>query len=275
MLQVHQLIFYPVKSLAGISADEVELTDRGFKHDRRFMLVDEQHVFLSQRDVPAMALFRTLIQGEKLQIWQRSEPEDRLEISLDQDPSTGRVVARVWDDFVNSQYVSEEADHWFSSKLDLPCRMVYMPDNSQRNVDSMYALNKEITSYSDGFPYLLIGESSLQDLNRRMESPLPMNRFRPNIVMSGGNPYEEDAIAQFSIHDLNFFIVKPCARCVTTTTDQETGHTGKEPLKTLAGYRMWQNKVYFGQNVLCDGEGKIRVGDEIRVIAVRSPMPPL
>ncbi len=129
-----------------------------------------------------------------------------------------------------------------------------------------YALNNDITNFSDGYPVLIIGQASLDDLNSRLSERLPMNRFRPNIVFTGGTPFQEDEMLHFKINGLDLYCVKPSARCVVTTTNQETGVTGKEPLKTLASYRSKNNKVYFGQNVLVKGEGKINVGDKIEIM---------
>jgi uncharacterized protein YcbX len=141
-----------------------------------------------------------------------------------------------------------------------------MPDHSQRLVDFNYAQQNEITSFSDGYPLLIIGQASLDDLNQKLAQPLPMNRFRPNIVFTGGYPFQEDEMKAFEINDINFYGVKPCARCVITTIDQQTGEKNKEPLKTLSTYRMWDNKVYFGQNLLYNNTGTLHAGDKITLL---------
>jgi uncharacterized protein YcbX len=141
-----------------------------------------------------------------------------------------------------------------------------MPDYSRREVDPDYAPNKEITSFSDAYPLLLIGQASLDDLNKRLAEPVPMNRFRPNIVVEGWEPYEEDTIRKFSIGDVEFEAVKPCARCVLTTINQDTAEKGKDPLKTLASYRSRNNKVLFGQNLLYNGEGYLQKGMELHFL---------
>ena len=145
-----------------------------------------------------------------------------------------------------------------------------MPDASKRKVDTDYALNHELTGFSDAFPVLMIGQASLDDLNSRLESPVPMNRFRPNIVFTGGTAFEEDTMQHFQINGIDLYAVKPCARCVVTTIDQETGDTAKEPLKTLASYRTGNNKVYFGQNILYKQQGTIKVGDELKVVQTKT-----
>lgn len=239
---------------------------RGLENDRRFMLVDGNGLFLTQRQHTSMALLRTAIEEVELIVWHKDNSSQQLRFPLAPEPSLSVTTVKVWDDYCEAQYVSDKADKWFSEKLNSPCRLLYMPESTKRMVDPVYALNNDITSFSDGYPLLLAGQSSLDDLNGRMIEALPMDRFRPNIVMAGGQPFEEDSMEQFSVNGINFYGVKLCGRCVVTTTNQETGATGKEPLKTLAGYRMANNKVYFGQNVLCGGEGVIRSGDEIVVI---------
>lgn len=272
MLSISQLYIYPVKSLGGIAVNRAIVTERGFENDRRYMLVDTDGLFLTQRQLPSMALLRTAIEGSQLIIWHKDRALEKLRLPLVPRHSLSAAIVKVWDDYCEAHYVSDEADKWFSDKLNSPCRLLYMPESTQRMVDPVYALNNDITSFTDGYPVLLIGQSSLDDLNGRMEEALPMDRFRPGIVMVGGQPFDEDKMAQFSINDINFYGVKLCARCTITTTNQETGVTGKEPLKTLANYRMTNNKVYFGQNVLCGGKGVIKVGDAINSIKVKSSL---
>jgi len=266
MLSISQLYIYPVKSLGGIAVNTAVVTDRGLENDRRFMLVDANGQFLTQRECPSMALLRTAIHTLELMVWHKDQPSGKLRLPLVPGSSLSTTTVKVLDDYCEAQYVSDEADKWFSEKLNSPCRLLYMPDSTKRMVDPVFALSNDITSFSDGYPILLTGQSSLDDLNGLMNDALPMDRFRPNLVMTGGQPFEEDSMEQFSVNGINFYGVKLCGRCVVTTTDQETGITGKEPLKTLATYRMANNKVYFGQNVLCGGEGLIRVGDEINII---------
>ena len=269
MVSISQLYIYPVKSLGGIAVKDAMVTERGLQNDRRFMLVDENNQFLTQREHQMMALLRTGIEHNELIVYQKHNPAEKLRLPLVPEPTSLTSMVNVWDDWCEGQYISEEADKWFSKKLNFSCRLVYMPESSRRKVDSVYARNHDITSFSDGYPVLLISQSSLDDLNSRMEEALPMNRFRPNIVITGTHPFEEDTMEQFSINEIDFYGVKLCARCVVTTTNQDTGDTGKEPLKTLAQFRRIDNKVLFGQNVLCDGEGAIRVGDEIKIVKTK------
>jgi uncharacterized protein YcbX len=267
MLFISQLFIYPIKSLGGIAVNEAEVTSRGLKYDRRYMLVDNNNTFITQRDFSAMALLRTAIESNKLVVYHINDLFNKLFLPLNPSSPDAFTVVRIWDDSCEAQYVSEEADKWFSNKLNFQCRLVYMPESTKRNVDPQFAINNDITSFSDGYPLLLVGQASLDDLNSRLGEPVPINRFRPNIVMRGGFPFQEDKMEQFSINGIMFYGVKPCSRCVVTATNQETAIKDKEPLRTLARYRLYNNKPLFGQNVLCNGAGVIKTGDEIIIMA--------
>jgi len=264
MLTVSEIYIYPIKSLGGIKLSEASLTDRGFEHDRRWMLIDENNRFLSQRQVNGMCFLEVSLHEEGLLVINTNKSDFYYKIPF-KPVDAETVTVTVWDDTCTAQLVSKEADAWFSGQLDMSVRLVYMPDDSIRRVDRSYAHNEEITSLSDGYPLLLIGQSSLDDLNSKLKEPVPMNRFRPNIVFEGGLPFQEDDMKEFSIAGVSFYGVKPCARCVMTTIDQVSGKKSKEPLKTLSTYRQRNNNIYFGQNLLFHGQGTIRVGDTIIV----------
>jgi uncharacterized protein YcbX len=262
MLQISHLFTYPIKSLGGIELQNAQLTDRGLEYDRRWLLVDEQNQFLTQRNFPRMALLKTAIKENKLIVYEKDNEDDSL--TLDLEPSIGKnLQVDIWDDNCEAHHIDTIADDWFSHKLNRNVKLVYMPNSSKRFVDKNYAIQNDITSFTDGYPILLIGQASLDDLNSWLEEPVPMNRFRPNIVFTGGAPYQEDEMKHFTINDLDFFGVKPCGRCVITTINQQNATSGKEPLKTLSMYRTSNNKVNFGQNLLHTGIGRISVGDEL------------
>lgn len=267
MLTVSELFIYPIKSLGGIAVSSAMVTSRGLQYDRRWMLVDAHNTFISQREIAAMALFEVAIQPDGLLVTHRP---DGAAILIPFEPQTGELLTvEVWSDHCKGQVVSPEANQWFSEKLGINCRLVYMPDTVNRRVDGRYAKDKEIVSYADGYPMLLIGQASLDDLNSRLQEPLTMQCFRPNIVFTGGEPYEEDNMDAFTINNIRFFGVKLCARCVITTINPATAIKGKEPLRTLATYRMKNNKIYFGQNLLHKGEGIIQVGDTIEIVSMK------
>jgi uncharacterized protein len=265
MLQVSHLFIYPIKSLGGIAKQKVELTATGFKHDRRWMLVDEQNMFLTQRTHPQMALLQVGENSNGIFVFHKQHPLQSITVPFAMEYPK-KISVTIWEDVCEALEADEEVNDWFSDMLHINCKLVYMPDDTRRMVDKKYAANNEITSFSDAYPILMIGQASLDNLNEKLTEALPMNRFRPNIVFTGGHAHIEDEMAAFKIEEINFFGVKPCSRCVMTTIDQETAAAGKEPLKTLAGYRTKNNKIYFGQNILLQQLGEIKIGDEIRII---------
>ena len=265
MLKISELFIYPIKSLGGISLQQAEVTDRGFKFDRRWMLVDNNNRFLTQRDFAVMALLKVSLADDGLLVTYTGDGSKTL---IPFEPLKKDLIeVTVWDDTCNGQLVSDETDAWFTQKLNINCRLVYMPDDSHRPTDSRYTDDGQVTSFSDGYPFMMIGQASLEELNGRMVQPLGIDRFRPNIVFTGGEAFEEDLIDEFTINNIRFKGVKLCARCVMTTIDQTTGTKGKDPLKTLTSYRLKNNKIYFGQNVVHSGTGVINVGDELNVLS--------
>jgi uncharacterized protein YcbX len=181
---------------------------------------------------------------------------------------------------VKAHHINTAIDNWFSEFLDVDCQLVYMPDSTLRPVDPDYAISikgDDIASFSDGFPNLMISEASLDDLNSRVDIDLTMNRFRPNIVLSGCKPYEEDQLKHFIVNQIDFFAVKPCSRCVITTINPQTGQKeNKEPLRTLSEFRKMNKKVFFGQNLLhkltCLSDNRLSIGDKIEIIESSEPL---
>ncbi len=265
MLTVSELYIYPIKSLSGIAKETVEITNTGFKHDRRWMLVDDKNIFLSQRTHPQMALLQPAETAEGIVVTHKNNPTQSITIPF-YNEGKNKIQVSVWDDICEAEEVSTICNNWFSEMLQINCKLVYMPDDTKRLVDKRYAKNNEVTSFSDGYPILMIGQASLDNLNAKLDVQIPMNRFRPNIVFIGGHAHIEDEMEMFTINDLNFLGVKPCSRCVMTTINQQNSEKGKEPLKTLATYRTKNNKIYFGQNVLQQQNGNIAIGNKIEVI---------
>ena len=264
MLTVSELYIYPIKSLGGIALNSASLLERGFEHDRRWMLVNANNEFLTQREITAMAFLKVQLTEQGLLITNISKPGEELLVPFEPTVAETEMVT-VWSSRCRGQRVSDAADAWFSKQLGFTAKLFYMPDTTRRYVDGRYAHNKEITSFTDGYPLLLIGQASLDDLNSRLEQPVPMNRFRPNIVFTGGTPFQEDYMKHFDINGIPIFGVKPCARCVMTTINQQTAEKAKEPLKTLSTYRLKNKKILFGQNLLHQGTGIISVGDTITI----------
>ncbi len=263
-LRVSQLGIYPVKSLGGISLQQSAVERFGLRNDRRWMVVDDRDRYLTQREQSRMCLIQPepLANGLRL-----SAPGmDELEIAHTTQMPTREV--RVWDDRVTALDCGDTAANWLSRFLSIDCRLVYFPDDGQRAVDPAYAQAGDITAFSDGFPILLITQASLDDLNSRLKEPVTMGRFRPNLIIDGSEAYAEDHWKRLRIGDLTLRVVKPCSRCIIPTIDPATGErrADAEPLRTLAGYRMREHKIFFGQNVIADGKGRLEVGQPVEVL---------
>lgn len=227
------------------------------------MLADESGLFLSQRKVPAMALIEVAL--GQVQLTVSAPGMERLAIPLDPEPQA-TVRTTIWGDLVDAQPYGDETNSWFSTFLGLSCRLVKFPDRARRTVDTRYAKLGEHTAFADAYPFLAISEASLADLNTRLEHALPMNRFRPNIVLAGCEAFAEDTWRSFRIGAVTFRAAKPCARCRVTTIDQLSGIPGNEPLRTLSQYRSRGTSVIFGQNLLHSGSGSVSVGDTVHIL---------
>lgn len=255
------LIYYPIKACRGFEVDAAQVERMGLAHDRRMMVVDEDGKFITQRQLPRLALVTPTLKDCTLTL---SAPGfDSLQLAVQTNGVTRSVD--VWSSTgVQAVDQGDEAATWFSDWLGKPVRLVHMADGYRRKVNPQYAVREDDhTSFSDGYPILLISEESLQDLNTRLASPLPMNRFRPNLVVRGCDPYAEDTWNKIKIGDVELAIVKPCARCEVTTIDKETLEQSKEPLKTLGKYRKHKLGAIFGQNVIPVTEGTLRLGMEV------------
>lgn len=260
---VSQLYVYPIKSVGGIFLQEARLDSRGIEYDRRWMLVDENHKFMSQRRYPRMALISTRLTAESLIV----KAPGMSDLSLSLTPGeTPNINVRVWSDTVRAMPVGYEADWWFSTFLDTRCRLVYMPDDEVRQADPAYAEVGDRVGFADGFPFLLISRASVDDLGKRLGRNIPINRFRPNLVVEDCEAFEEDEWRALRIGGVSFRVVKPCSRCSIVMTDQASGERDRELLATLAGYRRVGKKILFGQNLAHDSTGTLRVGDAVEII---------
>ncbi|MEY4935111.1 MAG: hypothetical protein RIS64_1470 [Bacteroidota bacterium] len=255
MLSVTQINIYPIKSFDGYTVQTAIVEKQGLQYDRRWMLINSDGIFLTQRTHPQMALFRAHIQDNQLII--NHKPTQQTLITLDLKEVTGEtMMVEIWDDRCKAALVSKKADQILSAALGFDCKLVKMPDETMRRVDEDFNTGEDIVSFADGYPILIVGESSLDDLKNRFDNEnkenITMRQFRPNIVFSGGQPFEEDTWNHFRIGDIHFQGVKPCARCVLTTIDPDTGivASDKEPLATLSTYRKRNRKIYFGQNAI-------------------------
>ncbi len=264
-LKVTQLRVYPIKSLPGISLDSVNVLPKGFEFDRRFMLVDENGIAITQRTHPVMSLFNVAMGNNELLVRMTNES-----VTIPLSPSTGtEFTATIWNDTVTTIEPDAHLSEWFSNHAGVRCKLVFFPEGNPRRVDPRYDTNENHVSLADAYPVLVVGQASLDELNRRLDTQVSMTRFRPNIVFSGGEPFEEDNWGDFRIGQGTFKAVKPCDRCVLINVNPESGEKGSEPLRTLTTFRKQGNKVLFGQNVLVVSASKINVGDEISIESYR------
>jgi len=252
---------YPIKSAGGIPAREWEVDDFGLRYDRRWMVVDSRGRMVTQRTYPRLALARPTIDGERLIV--RAPGCEPLTLPLHPAASVSTTVT-IWEDACLGLWQGDAAARWFSALLDAHVSLLHMPEATWRPAEPAFAPPSSRVSFADAYPFLLLSEESLADLNRRLTVPLPMNRFRPNLVVQGVPAFGEDEMGPFTVGGIGFRAVKPCDRCVVTTTDQDTTERGPEPLRTLASFRKHDGKVYFGQNVVHQGTGRLEVGMAVR-----------
>ncbi len=266
-MHVSALHLYPVKSCRGLSVPSAELDDHGFVGDRRFMVVTEaEGMFLTQRTHPRMALIETSLTSTALFL---SSPA-RGSVTIPLNASAGQRRVTVWKSTTSADDCGDEPAEWLSEFLGGSLRLVRMGGTYQRLNLKRAAQAGDVVTFADSCPFMAISEASLADLNSRLARPLPMNRFRPNLVIAGAAPYGEDAWDRVRIGDAIFRSAGPCSRCPITTTDQDTAERGKEPLKTLAGYRRDADDpgdVNFGTNLIHETKrGTVRVGDAVQVV---------
>jgi uncharacterized protein YcbX len=269
-MHVTGLHIHPVKSLRGLAVESASVDSLGVVGDRRFLVVDPSGTFMTQRTVPRMAQVGALLDDASLTL--SCEGFGEVRVRRDPDPAAPEAVVRIWkSDGLRAEDCGDAPAAWLGSALKTPCRLVRIGPRFNRPVRPDYAEPGDVLGFPDGFPLLIISEASLGDLNRRMAQTgggaLPMNRFRPNVVVAGCEAFAEDALGRFRIGNVVFRAAKPCLRCIITTTDQLTGERGKEPLRTLAGYRrdpQAPTEVMFGYNLVNETKsGVIRVGQAV------------
>ncbi|WP_246535308.1 MOSC domain-containing protein [Litoribacter ruber] len=262
LMRLKDIYIYPVKSLGGIRLHKATVDIKGFENDRRWMVVDDNGQFITQRRFPHMALLQPEFTQSGLRIYHKKALNKYVEVPFS--PVTGKKIqVTVWDDSLMAEIVCPEVDKWLSEILDINCHLVKMDEKADRPISEKYAINDETVSFADSMPYMVIGQSSLDDLNGRLEEKVEMDRFRPNLVFEGGAAFEEDTWQVVQIGECMFQVTKPCARCVMVTIDQQTAEKGKEPLKTLSSYRLEGQKILFGQNMIAVSLGEIEVGDPV------------
>lgn len=269
---LHSVHIHPVKSLAGCAPGEAAVEPWGLAGDRRWTLIDSSSKVVTQRQQPRLALAcaEPLPDGGILLTAPGREP---LTVAVPQ--PVGTIAAEIFGDKVEAVPVGGPVDAWFSHYLGAEVRLVHLDDPATRRpIDPEYALPGETVHFGDAYPLLVTTLASLDALNSLIaqddhadEGPLPMSRFRPNAVVDGTAPWAEDEWKRIAIGEVTFRVAKPCGRCVITTTDQRTAERGKEPLRTLARHRRFGDRLVFGQSLVPERTGIIRVGDAVTVVA--------
>ena len=261
-MRLSGIFIYPIKACGGIALQQADVVERGLAHDRRYMLVDRAGSFVTQRSLPQLCRVATALSARSVVVSAPGRAQLELPLALTSGDGVEATAYQVWDSS-GSALRHPQGSRWFSELLNDEVSLVFMPDTERRAVNPARARPGDIVSFADGYPLLLISEASLEELNRRLDEPLEMRRFRPNLVISGCAPHAEDGFATLSIGRIGFRGVKRCDRCVVTTIDPDTGEKGKEPLRTLAQYRQEDGKVWFGMNLIHNGTGTLRVGDAV------------
>lgn len=261
-MKLSRLFIYPIKSAAGLEVRSGVIDEFGLANDRRWMIVDEHGTALTQREHPQLALVHPTVTRSGLELSASGLPS--LAVHVPEGPEREVVV---WSSTVRAHDAGNEAAQWLTDFLERPARLVHMPDAAFRPIDRHYSPAERRVSFADAFPFLLITQESMDELNRRLQQPLGIERFRPNLVVSGAAaPHAEDSWTRIRIGTQDFSVVKPCARCAVPTVDPVTGVRGKEPTRTLATYRRRNGKVYFGQNLIHESTGELRVGDVVAIV---------
>jgi uncharacterized protein YcbX len=258
-----------MKAARAVDLDESLVEPWGLAGDRRWLLVDENGRFVCQREEPSLA--RVVVTygpaAGTISVSADGRPGHRVAA-----PAAGAPLLKVtvWSSVVLAAAAGPAADTWFSAYLGRPVRLVYLDDPTRRPVDPDYGRDGDVVSFADGYPLLLTSTGSLGELGRWLaedgELPVPMTRFRPSAVVTGAPPWAEDHWRRIRIGAVPFRVVKPCGRCLVTTTDQITGERGSQPLKMLGQRRRFGQQLVFGQNMIPDTGGVIRVGDPVEIL---------
>lgn len=264
-MHISEIYVYPVKSLAGISLDSAQLNEAGFEYDRQWMVTRPDGAFMTQRNYPQMALVETRLNHGRLTLSSFGmEPHVVTPVEKD---NGKRISTKVWGDPVQALEHDAQTSEWLSQAIGVDCRLVSFPDDEIRQCDPAVSNAGEHTLFADAFPLLLLSRGSLDDLNARLENPVGMDRFRPNIVVSGCEPLAEDNWKKITVGDVRLRVTQACARCSVPTVNQQTGVlSGPEPIHTLSSYRQRADgEVYFGINLVPETTGVVRTGDRVSI----------
>lgn len=259
-LRLRELWIYPVKSVAGVRLRSAEVVERGLAGDRRYMVVSPDGRFLTQREQPALATLRAEPTPRGLSL--RAPGGARIEV----DPERGEPrEVTVWGDAVAARDLGAGPARLLSEHLGVEARLVYMPGSTRRPADREHAREDDVVSFADGFPFLLTSTASLAALDERLEEPVDMRRFRPNLVVEGAAPFAEDDWARIEIGPITFLGSKPCSRCAIVDVDPDRGVRDGRVLPELNRFRKVDRQVIFGVNLVHDGRGRLEEGMPVRV----------
>jgi len=268
-LRLASIHIYPMKAARAVDLDESLVEPWGLAGDRRWLLVDEDGRFVSQREEPSLARVVVTPLTGTISVTSAGVPGRQIAAPAAGD-GANMLKVTVWGSTVLAAATGPEDSAWFSAYLGRPVRLVYLDDPTRRAVDPQYGKDGDVVSFADGYPLLLTSTASLDELGRWLSEdgaqPVPMTRFRPNAVVTGAPPWAEDHWRRIRIGTVEFRVVKPCGRCVVTTTDQITGKVGSQPLKMLGRRRRFGQQLVFGQNMIPDSRGVIRAGDQVEVL---------
>ena len=267
-IRLASIHIYPMKAARGVDLDESRVEPWGLAGDRRWLLVDGDGRFVSQREEPSLARVVVTCGPDCIRV----SSDGRTSLVIAEPTATAALLkVRVWSSTLLAAAAGPAADAWFSGYLGRPARLVHLDDPTRRPVDPEYGRDGDVVSFADGYPLLLTSAGSLGELGDWLaaagERPVPMTRFRPSVVVTGAPPWAEDRWRRVRIGAVPFRVAKPCGRCLVTTTDQVTGERGRQPLKMLGRRRRFGQQLVFGQNLIPDTGDVIRVGDPVEILA--------
>ncbi len=269
--QLASIHIYPVKAMRALDLGESLVEPWGLAGDRRWLVVDPAGRFISQREEPQLARVVARYDGSGLAVTLDAPGRAPITVGAPRaDAGAELTPVSVWRSRLEAALAGPEADDWLSAYLSRPVRLVHLDDPRRRAVDQEYGARGDTVSFADGYPLLLTSASSLDELGKWLaddgDEPVPMNRFRPSVVVAGAEPWDEDHWRRIRVGAVPFRVAKPCGRCVVTTTDQATGERGSQPLSMLGRKRRFGQDLVFGQNLIPDAQGRIRVGDPVEIL---------
>ncbi len=262
-MHLSEIVVYPVKSLGGIQLSEAKVIQSGLEYDRRWLLIDQENRFVSQRTMPVLTTLAVQIRDKAIYVHEKQNETNGIEIPWTL-TSEQPVTVTVWDDQIQSYQYPNHINQWFSNYLNKPVRLVKMSAEKPRTKQLQVAPYNSTMSYADGYPFLVLSKASVEKISQEIGEQIDIRQFRANLIIDGCEAFAEDQLQEFSISDVHFQMVKPCKRCQVIGIHQDTGVSSKEPIRYLSKTRKQGNHIIFGMNAALIKEGTIHVGDIIR-----------